>query len=156
MWTTYTNGSDEPNDPNHASYAEANSGDPGGISKLCLSCHDGSVAANQYGFAPSSSRHTSADQFVNSSSRASIGYGGDLSNHHPIGFVYADAQASDDEIAATSATLGQYTIGDLLWQGKMECSTCHDVHNTKNTGEKFLWVTDKNSGLCLTCHLKNQ
>ncbi len=155
MWSTYTNGLDEPNDPSHASYAEANSGDPGGISKLCLSCHDGSVAANAYGFAPSSSRHTGPDVFV-TGTRAQIGLGGDLSNHHPIGFDYAGAKASDDEIAATTTPMGAVTIADLLWAGKMECSSCHDVHNTKNAGEKFLWISDKNSALCLTCHLKNQ
>jgi predicted CXXCH cytochrome family protein len=47
-----------------------------------------------------------------------------------------------------------YTIGDLLWAGQMECTTCHDVHNTKNEGEKFLWASDENSDLCMTCHLK--
>ena len=43
------------------------------------------------------------------------------------------------------------TIGEVLWNGKMECSSCHDVHNTKNSGSKFTWTEDTNSALCLTC-----
>ena len=46
------------------------------------------------------------------------------------------------------------TISDLLWGGRMECSSCHDVHNTKNTGSKFLWVADTHSNLCFSCHPK--
>ncbi len=157
-WTTYSNGLDEPLDGDHASYAEANSGDPGAVSKLCLSCHDGSIAANAYGFAPSSSRHDltgAPDAFILPNTRVSIGFGGDLSNHHPIGFVYDDAKLSDNEIAASTEALGSAnTIGDLLWQGKMECSTCHDVHNTENEGLKLIWAEDNNSAFCLSCHLK--
>jgi predicted CXXCH cytochrome family protein len=36
----------------------------------------------------------------------------------------------------------------------MECASCHDVHNTKNTGDTFTWVQDTNSNLCLSCHKK--
>jgi hypothetical protein len=28
------------------------------------------------------------------------------------------------------------------------------VHNKNNTGEKLLHISDANSNLCLTCHLK--
>ena len=84
-----------------------------------------------------------------------IGEAGDLSNHHPIGFNYNDVEATDDEIQKSTEKLGLvYTIADLLVSDQMECTTCHDVHNTKNTGEKFLWISDTQSALCLTCHLK--
>ncbi|MEW6117896.1 MAG: cytochrome c3 family protein [Nitrospirota bacterium] len=151
-YTTYTNGPDDPADGNHLSAAEAMAGQPGSVSKLCLSCHDGTVATNQYGFYSSPSKGA-GDKFI-SAGRALIGGGGDLTNHHPVGFDYAMVKATDDEIADTTATLGSYTIGDLLWAGKMECTTCHDVHNTKNTGNKFLWIEDTNSQFCMACHLK--
>jgi hypothetical protein len=32
---------------------------------------------------------------------------------------------------------------------KMECATCHAVHNKQNTGEALLWRSDQNSRLCL-------
>jgi predicted CXXCH cytochrome family protein len=161
----YTNGTDEPSDPNHKSEAERLASAPGGVSLLCLSCHDGSVAVNSYGRVPNKTgpgddKSTGAG---NEKIKADykIGEMGDLSNHHPIGFNYDAVAATDDEIqnstaAFTSDTAGTtiYAISDLLWSGKMECTTCHDVHNTKNTGEKFLWKSDVQSALCLTCHLK--
>ena len=125
------------------------------MSKLCLSCHDGSVAVGAYGYAPSSSIGTTN---VKASDRILIGDLGNLQDHHPIGFDYGAVQAVDDEIKdPTSVLLGNnpdlLSINDL-WGGKMECSSCHDVHNTKNTGMKFLWVEDTSSNLCFSCHDK--
>jgi predicted CXXCH cytochrome family protein len=169
-YAMYTNGPDEPADTNHASEAEkllAGVKVPGGVSRLCLSCHDGSVAVNAYGrmadgtgpgddkstgggWGALTAEYIKADYMIGGD-----GTIGDLSNHHPIGFVYDDVEKTDDEIQVKTASfVGTYTIGDLLWSGKMECTTCHDVHNTKNTGEKFLWKSDAQSALCLTCHLK--
>ncbi|MCB2183420.1 MAG: hypothetical protein KQH63_15405 [Desulfobulbaceae bacterium] len=137
-------------------------GEPGSVSRLCLSCHDGTVAVNEYGFDPqrsnsqSAGTHFIADQFK-------IGGGGNLVNHHPIGFSYLDVASVDDEIADPDTVINgagagakeMTTIKSLLYGGEMmECVTCHDVHNTKNTGETFLWKSDRNSGFCLTCHLK--
>jgi predicted CXXCH cytochrome family protein len=132
---------------------------PGSISKLCLSCHDGSVAVSSYGNfnGGAGSQHTGS--VTTTGTRFGIGVSGDLSNHHPIGFDYAAVQAIDDEIRDTgSSLLGNnpygLTVGDLLYGGKVECASCHDVHNTKNTGTKFTWVSDINSNLCLSCHAK--
>jgi len=138
-------------------------GDPSSISKLCLSCHDGSVAVSSYGnFAngAASSSHTGSvkiDAVLNG--RFAIGLNGNLQNHHPIGFNYDDVYAVDDEIRDPSSTLlgnNPYglTINDLLWGRSIECSSCHDVHNTKNTGIKFVWIEDTNSNLCFSCHAK--
>jgi predicted CXXCH cytochrome family protein len=158
-YTMYTdNNSDVPNNISHKLNADL-SAQPGSISKLCLSCHDGSVAVSSYGNfngGISSSKHTGT---ANASGRILIGAGGDLSNHHPIGFDYGTVAAIDDEIRDAGNTLlgdNPYglTIDDLLYGGKMECASCHDVHNTKNTGTKFTWVADENSNLCLSCHAK--
>jgi predicted CXXCH cytochrome family protein len=37
---------------------------------------------------------------------------------------------------------------------KMECGSCHSVHNKGNSGETLLWRSDAGSRLCLTCHDK--
>jgi hypothetical protein len=87
-FATYTNGTDEPSDPNHASNAELFANTPGSISMLCLSCHDGSVATNTYGNTPAGPTEIgSGNKFMDSNDRGAIGLGGDLSNHHPIGFI---------------------------------------------------------------------
>lgn len=155
-YTPYSNGTEIPG--NIAHQLNATLGQPGSISKLCLSCHDGSVAIGAYGYVPSSSIGSTN---VKASGRILIGGGtGNLQNHHPIGFDYAPVVLADNEINPTSAVLlgnnpNALTIGDLLYGGKVECGSCHDVHNTKNTGKKFLWVEDTASNLCLSCHKKN-
>jgi predicted CXXCH cytochrome family protein len=139
-------------------------GDPGSVSRLCLSCHDGTVGVNEYGFAPGRSESRGSGSVVGGTKRFivdqfEIGGGGTLTNHHPIGFSYIDVASKDDEIAnpdtvVNGAGEAMTTIRSLLYGDRMECVTCHDVHNTKNTGETFLWKSDRNSGFCLTCHIK--
>ena len=149
----------------------------GSVSKLCLSCHDGTVAVASFGnaggigttaaYAFSGSRNTGTIMIQNVNQKNWIGANGDLSSHHPIGFDYYAVAAVDTQIADPSTAMGAtgYSIQNLLWNvkfdthgnqsgGTMECATCHSVHNKGNTGEKFLWVSDSQSGLCLTCHMK--
>ncbi len=162
-YTTYTNGSQDFPLP---SFVQQGVGQPGSVSRLCLSCHDGSVAINQYGDFESASSVGSNNLNMSAVNAAGlVGKSGDLSNHHPIGFSYAAAAAIDNEIAPSSYPMVTTTtasgttvflkIQDVLYQGKMECATCHDVHNSRNQGDRFTWVQDTNSALCLTCHLKD-
>jgi predicted CXXCH cytochrome family protein len=166
-FTMYSNTltGDTPGSAQHQSQAMAEfallSSQPGSVSLLCLSCHDGTVGTNAYGQAGLSSSIGAGDKNL-TGTKWNIGQGGDLSNHHPIGFDYQSVIDNlDDEIADTTVAIvggqatGPQTIADLLWGGKVECVSCHDVHNTKNTGEKFTWIADTNSALCLTCHLKS-
>jgi len=147
-------------DARHRLNAEASIGQPGGVSLLCLSCHDGTVALDAYAGDLSNSGTVLADgsNLDSDGTNALIGGGGDLSNHHPIGFNYQDVADADMEIALTSGSFtgadGPVTIGELLYNGNMECTTCHDVHNSQNSGERFLWQSNDRSQFCLVCHLK--
>jgi predicted CXXCH cytochrome family protein len=159
-YVLYSNGTELPNDLSHQSQAMvllAGRNQPGGVSRLCLSCHDGTVSTNAYGFYGASSQGA-GNMFITTGSPFLVGGTGDLSNHHPIGFSYAAAQANDPGLApVTTAVTGGKNIQDLLWNNNMECTTCHDVHNTGNDidAQKFLWRSDRQSGFCLTCHLKD-
>jgi predicted CXXCH cytochrome family protein len=157
-YTMYQNGPGAPQTGAKASQAIANGMVAGSESLLCLSCHDGSVAVNAYGNAsqPTSSQSggggTIGAQYL-------IGKDAYLGNHHPIGFDFDAAQALDIEIrSADVAQLGGagFVRDHLYGAGntKMECGTCHSVHNTGNTGEDLLWRSDTSSRLCLTCHAK--
>src|SRR5512141_2321905 len=142
-YAMYTNGTDVPSNTSHQSQAmaylrAANSTRPGSVSRLCLSCHDGTVSTNAYGAYNGASSHGDA---TNKNIRDVAGQqhyligginGIDLTNHHPIGFPYADAAGVDNEIAQTTTPMGSngLKIGDLLSAGNMECTTCHDVHNS--------------------------
>jgi len=132
-----------------------------GVSLLCMSCHDGVVAMNAYSQSTGSSQGA-GQALTGTAITSTAGFNtgaGDMSNHHPMGFDYQAVQTLDAEIAATNTPLvpdGSVRISDVLYGGKMECVTCHDVHNTANQAgaERFLWRTNDHSNFCLTCHLK--
>ncbi len=127
---------------------DAASGQPDGASKLCLSCHDGTVAMDNFG------GKTNGTNFVGGNKN----FGTDLSNDHPISFTYdATLATADGELKDPSSTsgLGGTIAEDLLIGGKMECASCHDVHNTVAVnGTKLLVKSNSGSALCLTCHSK--
>jgi predicted CXXCH cytochrome family protein len=133
-------------------------GQPTGVSKLCLSCHDGTIAIDSYGRNADNSVNTGGTTFVyDINANANIGEGsgttGDLSNDHPVAFTFP-TPTQDPEITAAA---GGFVAGVLPLFGtgtdQMECATCHDVHAT-GTFAKLLRVDNSGSGLCLTCHVK--
>jgi len=134
---------------------------PGGASKLCLSCHDGTVAVDSFGGTLS----TGNTEFL--IGPKAVGSDG-LSNDHPISFTYDSALATADgalfDPSVKTVTIGSGaktktgTVADvMLAGGTLQCSSCHDVHNTftyAQTGSRLLRVTDAGSAICLTCHDK--
>jgi len=122
----------------------ASMGQPDGVSKLCLSCHDGTTALDSFGGATGSVMMTGDAKL-----------GTDLANDHPISFTYdAALVTADGGLNATTANSGLGgTIGDdMLKSGKVQCSSCHDAHD--NTNAPFLVKANTASALCLTCHNK--
>ncbi len=141
-----------PQEAGLASTTEPLSYQPGLTSMLCLSCHDGTLACNEYGYLPSKTKSSNNDTDFDTRSSPD---GANRKSYHPIGFNYRKVEIADIEIRGLSERVNDhFTIEDLLRDGKMECATCHDVHNSRNEGEKFLWKSDARSGFCLTCHVK--
>ncbi len=130
---------------------DATMAQPAGLSKLCLSCHDGTVALSSFTGADNSDTNKMGDLY------ASANFGIDLSNDHPFGFTYDDALATTDtELnppSTTSSGLGAEIDDDMLFSDKIECASCHDVHNKVDNG-KLLRISNAGSALCLTCHKK--
>lgn len=118
-------------------------GQPTGTSKLCLSCHDGTVGADS--FTNNSNLH-----FITGSALM----GTDLSNDHPISFTYDAALATADKglLTPESDKFVDATHKLPLFSGQMQCASCHQVHDDSNG--KFLRMQNTGSKLCLTCHLK--
>jgi predicted CXXCH cytochrome family protein len=119
---------------------------PDAASKLCLSCHDGTVAIDSYGGNTGTNFITGAD---------SIGI--DLSDDHPVTFTYDDALATTDPglhmPSVTLTGLGGTIQNDLLFNNSLECASCHDVHNSV-PNPSLLRISNANSAICLTCHNK--
>lgn len=122
-------------------------GQPSGASKLCLSCHDGTVAMDNF------DGNTGGTVFMSGSDKL----GTDLSNDHPISFTYDAALATTDgglyDPSTANSGLGGTIDADMLLAGQLQCSSCHDVHNGAALGN-LLRVSNAGSALCLTCHNK--
>lgn len=135
---------------------DATVGQPQGSTKACLTCHDGSIAKGAMVGCGSchfqSTRHPEYPYVRNT----------DLSNDHPVSFVYNAELALQDGALQDPSTpvpaLGDKTIqSGMLYKNRLECSSCHDVHKTKGdskTAEHLLLVTNDQDKLCLTCHIK--
>jgi len=159
VFMPYNNGAGPATGPKAAQSMGSAFDEIGSVSLLCLSCHDGTVAVNVYGNAPQDTRSISTGSAI-IADQYKIGYGDGsttdfLENHHPIGFDYDSVQGDDPEIeSADVAFFDASPVRDHLYEGKMECATCHAVHNKGNSGEKLLYISDSHSNFCLTCHLK--
>jgi predicted CXXCH cytochrome family protein len=154
VFIPYTNGTGGPQTGPKASQAIINGMTIGSSSLLCLSCHDGTIAVNSFGNSSQlSSSVSTGSTFI--SNQYQIGKDKYLGNHHPIGFDYDLVAAIDNEIRNSSTPITPTSlVSDHLSNSKMECATCHSVHNKGNAGERLLWRSDQNSELCLTCHDK--
>ena len=116
-------------------------GQPDGNSKACLSCHDGATAIDAF-------QGNSGSHFMTGAKML----GTDLSNDHPISFTYDAALATADGGLVTPASASLVVAGIPLYSAKLQCGSCHNVHD--NTNDPFLRISNGGSALCLKCHNK--
>ncbi|MHC4642390.1 MAG: cytochrome c3 family protein [Planctomycetota bacterium] len=125
-----------------SSTIDATVGQPDGDSRMCLSCHDGTT---QTGVGISGSTDLSQD----------------LTDDHPISFVYDTALATpatgDDNLNDPSTTLipggGAGEFIETEWldsNSKVQCTTCHNVHAVHT--DMALRTDNTTGGLCKACH----
>jgi predicted CXXCH cytochrome family protein len=128
----------------NSSTTQALPGQPDGASILCLSCHDGTIALGNV------ISRTTPIQMAGGITTMPPGLSNltkDLSNDHPISFVYDAALAQGDGQLKDPATL----IGNVkLENHKLQCTSCHNAH--RNVYSDFLVATTQSSDLCLYCH----
>jgi hypothetical protein len=101
---------------------------------------------------------------------AAVGRGpNDLTDDHPISFTYDTALATTDvglfDPASKTVIIGSGSFtktgtisAAMLYSGKLQCSSCHDVHNNfvagGVNGSPLLKISKTGSALCLACHNK--
>lgn len=154
---------------------------PTGLTLMCMSCHDGvtSIAVNTLVNAPYPA--TSPGQVVpafagaydqigdvywpnlttNFQWGANIGnltppgtYGtvANLSDDHPVSFAWVPGIPGINEPVNPLSGSWAGAAALKLFNGRMECSTCHDVHDSANP--PFLRMSNNNSNMCIACHIK--
>lgn len=126
--------------------------------RICLSCHDGTIALGNLVNLPSGISSeimmsgTTADYKMPGPAEGYIGL--DLRDDHPVAVQYrgiGTGAGEDPELKASpsAAQLTLYTSGGVNY---VECTSCHDPH--KNDNGNFLVMANTNSALCTGCHNK--
>jgi len=130
---------------------------PDGASRLCLSCHDGSVALGDIGQSAKPIA-MAGTQRLDARNRGFLGT--DLSGSHPVSFRVPDGDAATD---GAVRDIGLKPLGvvksdsdvKLDGQDRMQCTTCHDPHSDRYYEEGRVprfWVKPSLEEVCLTCH----
>ncbi|MBP9143861.1 MAG: hypothetical protein KBF21_06345 [Thermoanaerobaculia bacterium] len=114
---------------------------PSGPTKLCLTCHDGTVAMGAVLNPPGGIAMSGSDNLPPGSLSD---FGLDLSGHHPVSFSYS---ASLPNLELQPLPPDELTFGN---GDELHCSTCHDPHNDEFG--RFLVKDNRGSALCITCH----
>lgn len=125
---------------------------PTGASRLCLSCHDGTIALSQY----VGSGTLGGGTMPSDGSLINPNLTTDLSDDHPISFTYTETLAQKSHLASPSTLTGRVRLQP---GGNLECTACHDPHD--NQYGNFLVVNNGDPNrpdyvggaqLCVTCH----
>jgi len=123
---------------------------PRGSSRLCLSCHDGTIALGLLagGFNLDPTLKSFAEMVNEPDPRKNPNLGTDLSDDHPISFFYTPTPelANPAELRALGVKLEE--------EAYLECTSCHDPHNNQNGNFLVMNVDDEHDRLCTTCHRK--
>lgn len=139
-------------------------------SRLCLSCHDGTIALGHLvnlPYDPSTGQKLSSDvRMVNANAdgtmpASSAGYiGTDLQDDHPVAIPHDNSR--DQELRATiqGTAISLYYLGGGNVQktnvsgstNYVECTSCHNAHD--NQYGNFLVQSNSGSALCIACHNK--
>ncbi len=112
---------------------------PTGATRLCLSCHDGTLALG--------AMRVHGEPNVGPLTGPAL-LGTDLSDDHPVSFVYDNSTIAGRTDLVDPALLTEEVRLDSTNQ--VQCTTCHDPHD--DTFPHFLVADDAFSQLCLYCH----
>ena len=145
LWNRYSSGAVYI--PYISTTVKSRPGQPTGASKLCLSCHDGTIAL---GAMRSRGTPIPMQGGVTVLPSGSTRLGTDLSDDHPVSFTFDAALASaNGQLYDPSALTGPVRLDE---NRQLQCTACHDAHN--NQYGKFLVKSNSASALCMTCHNK--
>lgn len=118
------------------------------VSKLCLSCHDGTIALG-------ATVNDGTIPFVQGSaytlpagSSSNVAASAGFSDDHPFAFPMAAGRELQLPPPSSGARLDSAS--------RVQCTTCHEPHrqNIDPVTQKFLVGSNQASALCLSCHIK--
>ncbi len=123
---------------------------PNGATKLCLSCHDGTIAVGAIrGLSqPIPMNNVDASGQIPQSRSSHIGT--DLTGTHPVSVKYEQNIALVDNNLRWPPQDPEGQVGTDA-DGYVQCTSCHDPHGSSSTKYPF-WKKTTFSEVCLVCH----
>lgn len=131
--------------PYASSTLKADVGQPTGSSRMCLSCHDGTIALGAITSSPEEIPFRGGLRFIPKDHPSYLGT--DLSDDHPISFVYDTMLSVDNRQLRDPSALPPQV---KLENNQLQCTACHDPHD--DTYGQFLVMDNTASNLCIACH----
>ncbi|MEQ1571975.1 MAG: cytochrome c3 family protein [Myxococcota bacterium] len=138
----------------------ADAGAVNGASRLCLSCHDGTIAvgavrARDGSFRIEPVERTDGGGRLRAGTPANLGT--DLSGSHPVSIAYREAARRRSPASRTWLHESPADLGVALLDatGSVQCTSCHDPHqDPAATGAPVppFWKGDTFSEVCTSCH----
>lgn len=154
-----------------------------GVSKNCLSCHDGTVAVGDVAWfraTPDQSLYNHQHDDPNDPYLITVQGGGNLAGNHPTAFPFPfqsqtstyngvandpgvivsgwKADPRTEGIRLFEEVGGEVVAGATAGSTGIECSSCHEPHNGSLAVEDFflrgMLTGNDTSYICLKCHSK--
>jgi len=146
--------------PQHSNQAMIQDPAPSDKSRLCLSCHGGTIGLdditnlpNSYAGPPPANSTIDDCEGCHSGGNPAGGidwegvwFRPDMRKQHPFSVLYDPSRRPGEFKAATGSAVN----GLPLYQGKVECGTCHEPHSQQF--RFFLRGSNAGNALCLRCH----
>ncbi len=124
---------------------------PNGSTKLCLSCHDGTIAVGairnkSYTIAMN---NVGASGEIPASRKSHIGT--DLSGTHPVSVKFDQQVAMASKHLKWPLTSPDKSVG-VDYNGYVQCTSCHDPHDDSKSDKYPFWKKSTFSEVCKSCH----
>jgi predicted CXXCH cytochrome family protein len=127
---------------------------PNGSSRLCLSCHDGTIALGSISSSVTPVAIYQSGTLIATMPAGATNLGTDLSADHPVSVDY-DAAALLDTTLKARSTLNAAVHLELVNGGYLvQCTSCHNPHDDQYGN--FLVMKNDSSALCTVCHQDSQ
>ncbi len=134
---------------------------PSDRARVCLSCHDGTIGLdnivnrpNTYGGPGPANQTIDSCEGCHSGGNPDGGidwdgvwFRDDMRKQHPVSVVYDPSRRPGEFQAGLGGSVGPLP----LYNGKVECQTCHEPHSQQF--KFFLRISNVGNSMCLVCHV---
>lgn len=124
---------------------------PNGATKLCLSCHDGTIAVGAVKGLdrPIEMRNVGGKGEIPANRTSHIGT--DLSGTHPVSVKYQQSQAASKQHLRWPPVDPEGRVGTDA-DGYVQCTACHDPHDDSRSERYPFWNKKTFDEVCDVCH----